>query len=119
MNPGDVILARLQQSDTRIKTRPAIVLTALPPFDDLLISGVSSKLRHEVLGFDEALRGTDSDFGRSGLKVDSLIRLGMITTIPARAVAGKLGSISHERIVRLRNNLAGRIKADSGSGSGE
>lgn len=36
MNPGVLILARLQQSDGRIKNRPALVLTTMPPYNDHL-----------------------------------------------------------------------------------
>ena len=112
MKPGDVVLARLQQSDGQFKTRPALVLAFMPPFDDLLISAISSKLRQEVRGFDEAIRESDSDFIQSGLKVESLVRLGMVATLPMAALLGKLGSISPERLARLQHRLGDHIKAD-------
>jgi len=110
MNPGVLILARLQQSDGRIKNRPALVLTTMPPYNDLLICGISSKLRQEVKGFDEVISTNDADFGTSGLKVSSVVRLGMVTTIPGSAVIGTLGSLPFDRISRLRNHLADHIK---------
>lgn len=85
---------------------PAVILAQMPPFNDLLISTVSSKVRHEVAGFDELVRITDRDFPTSGLKVESLIRLGLIATIPATAVMGELGSISPDRLTRLRRNIS-------------
>lgn len=110
MSPGDLILARLQQSDGQTKMRPALVLTTMPPYSDLLVCGVSSQLRQEVVGFDEVVSTDDPDFSMSGLKVSSLMRLGMIATIPRSAALGELGCLSPERLTRLRNNLASHIE---------
>ena len=111
MSPGDLILARIQESDGQTKRRPALVLTTMPPYNDLLVCGVSSQLRQEVAGFDEVVSTGDPDFSLSGLKVSSVMRLGMIATIPRSAALGELGAISPERLTRLRNNLASHIGA--------
>jgi len=112
MIPGRIILAHVQQSNGQFKRRPAVVLVELPPYTDLLICGISSKLRQEVTGFDEIIRQDDSNFTQSGLKVDSLIRLGLLTTIPALAVIGELGSLTPERHATLVKRLASFL-ADS------
>jgi len=114
MSPGATILARLQQSDGQIKSRPALVLTRMPPYNDLLICGISSQIRQKVEGFDEVISVSDADFGPSGLKVTSLFRIGMVTTIPRGAALGELGSIPRERLNRLLHNLADHIKAEQG-----
>jgi mRNA interferase MazF len=72
MNPGTVLLARVQQSDGKLKIRPVIVFAVVPPYQDLLVCAVSSQTRHEVTGFDELLLDTSSDFVQSGLKTSSL-----------------------------------------------
>lgn len=110
MSPGSVILAHVQQSDGRFKARPAIVLATVPPYNDLLICGVSSKVRHEVVGFDELLLVGDPEFAQSGLKVDSLIRLGLLTTIPLPSVMGHLGSLSTSRHSILLSRLADYLR---------
>jgi mRNA interferase MazF len=114
MSPGDVILARLQQSDGRIKNRPALIVTTMPPYDGFLIAAISSQLRQQVAGFDEVITDSDSDSPDSGLKVASLIRIGMVATIPASAVLGELGSISLDRLRRMRENLANHLTAEAG-----
>jgi mRNA interferase MazF len=76
MSPGNTILARLQQSDGQIKSRPALVLTRMPPYNDLLICGISSQIKQKVEGFDEVILVSDADFPQSGLKVTSLFALG-------------------------------------------
>jgi mRNA interferase MazF len=44
--------------------------------DDWLVSMISSQRRHVVPDFDEVVRPEDSDFAASGLRVESLIRVG-------------------------------------------
>ena len=111
MSLGDIILARLQQSDGQIKKRPALVLAVMPPYNDLLICAVSTQLRQCVEGFDEVIAEADSDFELSGLKLTSVVRVGMVATIPRNAALGELGSIPKERLNRLRSRLADHIKA--------
>lgn len=110
MKPGDVVLARLQQSDGKLKTRPALVLANMPPYGDHLLAGVSSQLRHEVKGLDKIISPTDQDYPASGLKVASLIRMGMIATLPSNAILGRVGSISSLRLTRLMGNFIAAMK---------
>ena len=115
MSEGDVVLVALPQADRRVKHRPAIVLRTMPPHGDLLVCGVSTQLRHEVVGFDDAIRPGDADFEASGLKAASLIRLGFLAVFPASGFTGTLGSISPERhhrlVERLSQPIAGRQAA--------
>lgn len=67
MTEGDVVLSPVPQADGTVKNRPAIFLRAMPPFNDLLICGVSTQLRHEVSGFDDLIRPNSDDFEQSGL----------------------------------------------------
>jgi len=85
--------------------RPALVLTTMPPYNGLLICGVSSKIRQEVKGFDEVVSTADPDFGSSGLKVSSIVRLGMVTTIPKDAVLGELVTLSSDRLSAFQPSL--------------
>ena len=101
-----MVLAGLPQADGKVKLRPTIVLAEIEPFGDVLLCGVSSRLQHEVRGFDEILSIDSEDFGGTGLSQASLIRLGFLATYPRSRVAGVLGSISTKRLVRLREKLA-------------
>lgn len=106
MKPGTIALARVQQADGQLKLRPVVVLCTMPPFDDFLVCAVSSKLKQECVDFDEVLAMAEADFAMSGLKVSSLIRLGLLATIPKTATIGCLGKISDERLRRLLSRLA-------------
>jgi len=106
MREGDVVLTPVPQADGSIKTRPAILLREFPPYKDFLVCGVSTQLRLEVKGFDETVSSSDPDFTASGLKSDSLIRLGFLAMLPRTKIAGAIGAISSERHNRLLRNLA-------------
>lgn len=105
MTEGDVVLTPLPQADGRTKPRPAILLRQVPKFNDWLVCGVSTQLHHEVVGFDDVVQQPHSDFGSSGLKAPSLIRLGFLAVLPSEALLGVLGSISPERHERLLQRL--------------
>lgn len=106
MNQGDVILTPVPQADGNSKNRPAIFLREMPPFRDVLVCGVSTQLHREVKGFDDIINSTDSDFIATGLKTDSLIRLGFLAVLPRKAVLGSIGAISAQRHRRLLKRLS-------------
>ena len=111
MTEGDVALTTLPQADGRAKPRPVILLRQLPPFRDWLVCGVSTQLHHEAVGFDDVIEPSHSDFGGSGLKAPSLIRLGFLAVLPSEALLGMLGSISLDRRGRLLQRLGGFLQA--------
>lgn len=76
MRQGDVVVVPMPQADGMAKHRPAIILREMPPFRDVLLCGVSTQLRQAAKDFDEVISPTDADFASSGLKEESLIRLG-------------------------------------------
>ena len=106
MNEGDVVLTPFPQADGKTKNRPAIILRIMPPFDDLLVCGISRQLRHCVPEFDEIMASTDADFAASGLADTSLIRLGFLSLLPAAEFLGDIGSMAPERHRRLVRRLA-------------
>ncbi|MEM6427879.1 MAG: type II toxin-antitoxin system PemK/MazF family toxin [Deinococcota bacterium] len=113
MTEGDVVLVPLPQVDGQLKVRPCLVLRVLPPFNDLLVCGISTQLQHEVKGFDDVVLASDRDFIQSGLRATSLIRLGFLGVIPTSQIAGSIGSIDSQRhqnlLKRLANFLIGNI----------
>lgn len=55
MKEGDVVIVALPQADGTSKNRPAIILRGMPPFQDMLVCGVSTQLNQEVKDFDRIL----------------------------------------------------------------
>ena len=112
MKGGSVALARIQQADGCLKLRPVVIINTMPPYSDVLVCAISSKLHHKTKDFDDVIDVSATDFKSSGLKISSLIRLGLVATIPRTAIKGELGVISSEKLLRLRERLANYIKAE-------
>lgn len=106
MKEADVVLTPLLESDGKIRNRPAIILRKMPPYQDLLVCGVSTKLHQFVPSFDELIKNGDDDFVESGLIADSVIRLGFLAVLPRKRILGSIGSISAQRHKRLLENLS-------------
>lgn len=111
MREGDLTLTRLPQEGVAPKLRPVVLLRRIPPFDDFLVCGVSTQLRHVVAGFDEIIQPGHADFAAGGLKQTSLIRLGLLIALSASAMPGRIiGTISPERHRRLLANLSRHLR---------
>jgi mRNA interferase MazF len=106
MREADVVLTPVPQANGAIKNRPAIILWEMPPYKDLLVCGISTQLHQQVPDFDEIISPPDPDFVASGLRTESLIRLGFLAVLPRRQIIGSIGSISLERHQRLLKTLS-------------
>ena len=111
MNEADIVLTPLPQADGKLKNRPALILREFPPFGDFLVCGISTQVQQAVLGFDEVVSQTASDFPASGLIADSVIRLGFLAVLPRSKVLGSIGTVSSTRHARLLNNLSRHLLA--------
>lgn len=89
------------------KPRPVLLIAPLPgPYEDWPVSMLSTQLQQSVVGFDEVIDLTQSDFQTSGLKVASVIRIARLAVVPASMLVGAIGEISPERLQRIRQKLA-------------
>ena len=82
----------------------------MPGFGDLLVCGVSTQLRQQVVDFDEIIEPSHADFKMSGLKAPSLIRLGFLAVLPVSSFLGTIGSISGQRHQRLLSRLSEHLQ---------
>lgn len=74
---------------------------------------ISSQVHHRIDGFDELIEEDDEDFARSGRKVTSVIRMGYLAVVEGEMLEGSIGTMSPERMRRIRKRLAKWI-GDSG-----
>jgi len=63
-------------------------------------------LHQQVPGFDEIIRDGDEDYAQSGLKSESLIRVGRLGVLNGTVFEGAVGQISAERLTRIKTRLA-------------
>ena len=47
MKEGDVVIVAMPQAEGGVKNRPAVILCEMPPFQDMLVCGVSTRLYQE------------------------------------------------------------------------
>jgi mRNA interferase MazF len=67
---------------------------------------ISSQTRQYIAGFDEIMQEDDTDFGESGLKVTSVIRVGRLAVVSGDILIGAIGQVSNERLNRAKKRLA-------------
>jgi len=107
VSEGQVVLFRFPQTDqTEGKLRPALVLRQLPgQYNDWLICMISSQMHNQVPDFDEVITPNDSDFKKSGLKLESVIRIGRLAVVERDILLGKLGEIDLQRLFKIKQKL--------------
>jgi mRNA interferase MazF len=105
---GQVVVFRFPQTDLEEgKLRPALLLGKLPgEYDDWLICMIFSQTRQYNSGFDEIIEEKDTDFGESGLKVTSVIRVGRLAVVSGEILIGAIGQVSSERLIRVKKHLS-------------
>ncbi|MDE0472800.1 MAG: type II toxin-antitoxin system PemK/MazF family toxin [Ekhidna sp.] len=80
-----------------LKVRPALCLTSeIGSHEHVIIAFISSKISDDLLASDVLVRRTSNYWIRTGLSVDSVIRLHKIVTIPKSLIKRKLGTINEE-----------------------
>ncbi len=108
ISEGQITLFKFPQTNQQTgKLRPALVLRKMPGrYDDWLICMISSQLHQKIQELDEVITTKDSDFILSGLKLPSVIRVSRLAVVEEDILLGKLGQISHDRLSRVKQNLA-------------
>ena len=109
MIEGNVVKAYIMQSDGKYKPRPVVLIKKLPYFNDWLVCGISSKIYTAHNGFDIVITKTHSDFQKTGLEYDLVIRTGWLYDFPESKVEVLLGKISATTLETLQKNLANYI----------
>lgn len=92
---GDVVLVPFPFADlSGNKLRPALTISADPQGSEIILAFITSVLSNRsARGVDVAMLTSDPEFGVSGLKVDSLIRLDKLVTLSSSMIARRLGTI--------------------------
>ena len=104
---GQIILFEFPQTDLKWgKLRPALIPGS---FDDWLICMISSQIRHHIKGFDDIIAIADADFSKSGLKNNSVIRVGRLAVVDVTMLLGSIGKIDPKRLAKIKSNLANRL----------
>lgn len=113
---GDIVVAKLPQSDGKSKLRPVLLVRRMPGHGDYLCCGISAQLHHEQRGFDVVLEERDPAFKGSGLLKPSLFRLNFLATIPESHLTRLLGSLPTPHLRSIQATLSAYLVEDKSNG---
>ena len=92
---GKVVLIPFPFTDlTTAKLRPALVI--YEGKRDVIVAFISSKISSESSDADILITKERAGFKRTGLKVDSVVRLDKIATVLKDLIVGELGELDEE-----------------------
>jgi mRNA interferase MazF len=72
---------------------------------------ISTQLQQALTGFDEVMNQDEPDFGKSGLKISSVIRVARLAVMPADMFMGVIGEIGTDRLNRIRRTVVDWIQS--------
>lgn len=104
---GQIVVFRFPQTNLQQgKLRPALLIAKVTGrFDDWLTCAISTQLHQAVEDFDEIIKSGDSDYAASGLKANSLIRIGRLGVLEGTLLEGAIGKIAPKRLKKLNREL--------------
>ena len=102
---GKIVLVPFPFTDLTVaKLRPALVIHESAK--DVVIAFISSKVPVEPSDTEVLLRKGRAGFERTGLKVDSVIRLDKVATVLKDLVVGELGEFEEDTRQEVNAKLA-------------
>lgn len=106
VNKGDIVLVEFPFTDlSQTKLRPAVVLSANLPLNEITLCFVSSQNVDRLSPEEFALNITDSEFPQTGLRVSSKVRVTRITTITKQLITRRVGHLETRYIHQLNQIL--------------
>ena len=88
------------------KVRPAVCLTdEIRPYGHIVLAFITSKSPENPNDSDFIIDSLDPDFAQTGLKVSSTILLHRVMTVSKSLVRRKLGELSEQQRVLVREKL--------------
>lgn len=91
---GDIVLVPFPFTDlSSLKVRPAVIVSADPQGEDIIIAFISSVVSKPVGKTELLLNAENPDFPSTGLKKDSVFKMGKLLTISNTLVLRRLGRV--------------------------
>jgi mRNA interferase MazF len=105
---GKIVLVPFPFTDlTTTKLRPALVI--YEGEKDVVLAFISSKAPFELSEADILITKNHAGFRRTGLKVDSVIRLDKVATVLKDLIVGELGELDEELRREVNQKLRKRF----------
>jgi len=103
---GTIVLIPFPFTDLiAVKVRPAIILSRQTNGKDIVVAFISSRKIRRLQRTDVSIKKTEKDFGKTGLKVDSIIKIDKIATLDKKIVLGELGEVGKDTSIKIKKKL--------------
>jgi len=103
---GDIVLTPFPFTDlSGNKVRPALILGIQEKGNDVTVCFVSSIPKNTDHKFDIAMKTSDVDFKKTGLKSSSVIKTTKIATLDKIVILGKIGELDIKNIQKVKKIL--------------
>lgn len=103
---GDVVLVDIPYLDaSQAVKRPALVICDPAQMLDVVIAGITSRIRDPLPATHYAIPRSHPDWKSSGLRLESAIRCDRIFTIENREIHRTIGSLSLATIAEIDERL--------------
>jgi mRNA interferase MazF len=111
---GKVVLVSFPFDDlSSTKVRPAVCLTEpVGPHEHVVLAFITSQAPSELVESDVALSVADADFGKTGLRVSSTLRLHRLITLASSMLRRELGMIGPARQREIDDKLRRLFQLD-------
>jgi mRNA interferase MazF len=91
---GDILLTQFPFTDlSGASLRPCLVVSAGLIGQDLIVAGISSVVRGGTIPTDLLVQASHAEFRKTGLRVQSVIRLHKLATVEQSVITRRLGRI--------------------------
>lgn len=91
---GKIVLIPFPFTDlSASKVRPAVIVSDFLRGEDVIVAFISSSLK-KPQKTDVILKGQSKEFHKTGLKTESVIKIGKLATLDKKTILGEIGEIS-------------------------
>ncbi|MDZ7292983.1 MAG: type II toxin-antitoxin system PemK/MazF family toxin [candidate division KSB1 bacterium] len=112
MKRGTIVLTPFPFGDlSTTKRRPAVIISSADQ-DEVIVAFITSQVSKATQPTDLIVDSSHPDFGITGLKKDSAIRLRKLCTIEKRIIYGELGEVSLALIPEINLRLRIALQLD-------
>jgi len=106
VNKGDVVLVDVPYLDAKqIVKRPALVVSDSSQLLDVIVAGITSRIRNPLPPAHYVIDRNHTDWLTSGLRLDSAIRCDRLFTVEQASVYRVLGRLSATTMQQVEERL--------------
>ena len=88
------------------KVRPAVCLTnKIKLYNHVILAFITSRISKNPSETDFIFDSTDADFGQTGLKVSSTLKLHRLMTVSSKIIKRELGELSKDQQKEIEDRL--------------